>query len=233
MGHPPRDRSSLTLAAVGVVSTVALGVMFRAPQRLPPGPVLRVPHVATAPVIDGLVTDPAWQGDVASTGMLASVDDQPMTASSVRLVWSGDQLYLLLYAADADIRATVTTPDAPLWQEDAFRLDFTVPGDPRMRVLFVSPRGTLTDEYVQGDEVDTSWTSGARIGLDVDGTLNDPRDYDEEWVVEMALPLASIGLRGVAGERVGFSASRCDAPKGLGRRCGAWGAPTGQLELTP
>jgi hypothetical protein len=164
---------------------------------------------------------------------MKSVDGQRMTDSTVRLVWHGEELYLLLYAADNDIRATVTLADAPLWQEDAFRLAFSLPGDPRARVIYVSPIGTLTDAYVKGDVVDTSWQSGARVGRDVDGTLNDPRDDDEEWVIEMAVPFASLGIHGAAGERLGFSARRCDAPKGSGRRCSSWGDPDGEIVLAP
>jgi hypothetical protein len=231
MAHRPRDPSTRTLTGVAIFSTIALGVMFRAPPRPQPGPVLHVPHVPSPPVIDGSVDEPAWRGPLASTGTLPNEDSRKMTDSSVRAIWSGQELFLVLYAADDDIRATVTTPDAPLWQEDAFRVAFAIPGDPRLRVIYVSPLGTLTDAYIEGDAVDMSWQSGARVGCDVDGTMNDPRDDDEEWVVEMAVPLASIGLRGVPGERVGFSVRRCDAPKGQSRRCGAWGEKGGQIEL--
>ena len=233
MARPPRDRSTLTLGAVGVVATLAMAFMFRPPPRVHRGPELRVPHAAASAVIDGEVDEAAWRGEVASTGFLLGVDGQRMTASSVRMVWKDDLLYVLLYAADADIRATITTPDAPLWPEDAFRLTFNVRGDPRARVIYVSPLGTVTDEYVRGDAVDTSWQSGAEVGHDIDGTPNDPRDDDEEWVIEMAIPLSSIGLGGGPGERVGFSARRCDVPKGAGRRCGAWGEPDGEIVLLP
>ncbi len=233
MAPRPPDRSTRTLGAVGLVATLVIAFMFRPPLRAHPGPELRVPHVAAAPGIDGVIDDAAWRGEVASTGFLRSVDGQRMTDSSVRMVWKDDMLYVLLYAADADIRASITSPDAPLWQEDAFRLSFRVRSEPRLRVIYVSPLGTLTDEYVQGDVVDTSWQSGATVGRDLDGTPNDPRDDDEEWVIEMAIPFASIGLRRVAGERVGFSARRCDAPKGAGRRCGAWGEPDGEIVLVP
>jgi hypothetical protein len=75
--------------------------------------------------------------------------------------------------------------------------------------------------------------SGAKVGHDLDGTPNDPRDDDEEWVIEMVTPFASIGLRGVPGERIGFSARRCGAPKGATRRCAAWGEPGGEIVLQP
>jgi hypothetical protein len=53
--------------------------------------------------------------------------------------------------------------------------------------------------------------------------VNDSRDDDEEWVIEMAVPFESIGLRGERGESIGFSARRCDTPKEEARTCAAWG----------
>jgi hypothetical protein len=46
---------------------------------------------------------------------------------------------------------------------------------------------------------------------------------DEEWVIEMAIPFESLGLKGERGESIGFAVRRCDTPKGGGRVCGSWG----------
>jgi hypothetical protein len=71
--------------------------------------------------------------------------------------------------------------------------------------------------------------------VDHDGTINDPSNEDEEWVVEMTIPLASLGVR--PGSSLKFEVTRCDTPKGAGRRCATWGhgpsGPTGRLELAP
>ena len=50
-----------------------------------------------------------------------------------------------------------------------------------------------------------------------DGTPDEAGDVDEEWSVEMAVPLASVGMRGQAGESAGFAIERCDAPPGGAR----------------
>ncbi|MFO0572056.1 MAG: hypothetical protein U0263_40915 [Polyangiaceae bacterium] len=55
---------------------------------------------------------------VAQTGSFISVDGQNTPDSEARLVWSDGKLYLLLYAADQDIRASVKAHDAPLWPEE-------------------------------------------------------------------------------------------------------------------
>src|SRR5258708_1955311 len=71
--------------------------------------------------------------------------------------------------------------------------------------------------------IDASWRSGAHVSRELDGTADDGRDTDEEWSVEMAVPFASLGMRGQPGERAGFAVERCDAPARGERVCGQWG----------
>jgi hypothetical protein len=68
-----------------------------------------------------------------------------------------------------------------------------------------------------------AWRSTPSAGADHDGTLNDATDDDEEWVIELAIPLRELGLEGKAGEHLWFSARRCDTPKSSRRTCSAAG----------
>lgn len=62
-----------------------------------------------------------------------------------------------------------------------------------------------------------------RLAVSLDGTLDRPSDDDEEWIVELALPVASP-----------ITASRCDQPKSGGQRCGRWSGAIQDLgERTP
>lgn len=233
------DNAAWILGAVGLGTGLALALAFKplpASHHSPTavaqgGPVLRAPRVTTPIAIDGEVLEPTWRDGLGSTGVFPSVDGRPMNDSSAQIAWDETNLYVLLYAADANITATIKTPDAPLWTEDSFRLAFNVPGESRARVLSVSPLGTLSDAYESGGATDPSWQSGVRLAHDADGTLNFPGDDDEEWIIEMAIPLASLGVTGGVGERIGFSVRRCDAPRGEAKRCGAWGEPEGQIVL--
>lgn len=50
------------------------------------------------------------------------------------------------------------------------------------------------------------------------------RSY-EEWIVEAAIPWASLGVTAAAGTRVDIALSRCDTPRNTrDRRCGTFGA---------
>ena len=56
--------------------------------------------------------------------------------------------------------------------------------------------------------------------IDRDGTLGQPKDDDEEWVVELAVPRAQLGPDPNA--PLAVSARRCDTPKDGVARCGQW-----------
>ncbi len=148
----------------------------------------------------------------------------------------GDTLVLGLYAADEDIEAHVTEHDGPVWTDDAFLLRFAPPGaGSEPFAIDVSATGVIADGRLKkGGTVDPTWESGARAVVDHDGTINDPTNEDEEWVVEMTIPLASFGAR-VASMK--FEVARCDTPKQARRRCASWGhgasGPVGRLELAP
>jgi hypothetical protein len=185
---------------------------------------LRVPHLKAAIVLDGDMDDPGWEGVIARTGPLLASNGTPARPySDARMVWGDGHLYLALYAADEDVRAEKREPDAPVWLDDSFHLVFSSEG--AESTLDVSAFGVITDaRTTSGGSLDYAWASGAHVSRELDGTLNDSTDEDEEWALELTVPLDSIGLEGKRGERIGFSVRRCDTPKKGGKRvCASWG----------
>ena len=113
-------------------------------------------------------------------------------SSEIRLLRDDDELLVALYAADQNIET-----------RDAFELAIG------SLVLRVDARGKVTST-VPGIR--------AAVGMD-EGTVDDARDDDEEWVVELAIPLRFA--------RGHVWVSRCDTPKHDVERCGSW---SGSLE---
>ena len=228
-----------SIAIVGIALGAALGFRIlerrgaRAEASTSPRLALDVPHVDSAVQIDGELTEVAWAAPGRTGGFLK--DSRPARPySDVRAVWRDGTLYLALYAADEDIVAPLSVHDAPTWTGDAFQLVFRT-GDVE-RTVDVSPRGTVTDgARVGGGAFDPSWESHAVVAVDRDGTLDDRSDTDEEWIVELALPLASLGLSGLPGERIGFEVRRCDQIHDRGptprRACASWGDHDSELIL--
>jgi hypothetical protein len=232
----------LTLAAC---VTLAIGGFFGArlatsradakspsPSLAQTASVLRVPHLTAGIVLDGDQDDPGWRGAVAHTGpFLFPNGSEARPQSQARAAWGDGHLYLSLYAADEDLRATTRAPDSPPGDDDSFHVTFT--RGATEWDFDVSAAGVITDGVrTGGGPVDTSWDSGAHVSVERDGTMNDPRDNDEEWLLELAIPLDAIGLGAEEGARVGLAIRRCDTLKSGEHVCAGWGeAGTGAVEL--
>jgi hypothetical protein len=228
-GAAPLRTVPVVAAAASMPATVGLASLV-------------VPRVAGPVLIDAeLEGKKMWEGDSGTTHNFKDVAGHgmvPYTEAKAR--WGNGQLYLMLYAGDLDLEGTVRAHDGPVERDDAFHLEFGQ-GD-EVRVVSVSVLGTVADALCRpsrtgsADRVcDRHWDSQARVAVDRDGTLNKIGDNDEEWVVEMSIPLGALGFADAhAGTRIPFSVGRCEIGHGSSRGCGGWGArPRGELTLAP
>jgi hypothetical protein len=186
---------------------------------------LRVPRARGAVSANGELDEEDWKRAARTDAFLERAGGSAAQPhSEAKLLWDDRFLYLALYATDRDIRATVATHDGAVWVDDSFALRFVPEGDRTTRLaLDVSAAGVLTDVRETDDGGrDPGWESGAIAAIDRAGTPNDPRDDDEEWAVELAIPLASLELRPAPGARAALRISRCDMVDDE-RLCGAWG----------
>jgi hypothetical protein len=245
MSH--RAKLGLALAIVGACVVVggARFTLSRATTRsnadrrsAEPGLQLHVPRAgAPIPIDAELEGKKVWEGGAGST--LNFKDDAgkgmvPYTEAKVR--WGDGKLYFLLYAGDLDLEGSVTEADGPVSKDDSFRME--IGGPDGTRVIEVSVLGTVADSMCSGGgaQCDAAWQSHAAVAVDRDGTLNRLGDNDEEWVVEMAVPFASLALPNPrAGTRIPFAVHRCDVRRDGPHACGSWGTgpQRGELILDP
>jgi hypothetical protein len=195
--------------------------------------VLRVPRAPGPITLDGDTDDPGWRSGAGTPGpartgaFLLESGDPAVPYSEARLVWGGEYLYLALFASDEDIESRVDRADAPVGpDDDSFHVVFTQ-GDVQY-AIDVSPNATVTDARREGTgEWDVKWSSGAHAWRELGGTVNAPQNVDEEWEIEIAIPLASLGMLGESDENIGLSFRRCDTPKESSRVCAGWGEGVG------
>jgi hypothetical protein len=209
---------------------------------------LHVPHAMAPIAIDAeLDGKKVWEAEAGSTLNLKDSAGKGMVPyTEVKLRWGNGKLYLLMYAGDLDLEGTVKEPDGPVSKDDSFHLEFG--GPDRVHVVEVSVLGTVADAVcrastdsvapvdIRSSRCDASWQSHAVVAVDKDGTLNHVGDNDEEWVVEMALPLASLEMPTAgAGARIPFAVRRCEIGTGGPQACGSWGtgAERGEVILEP
>jgi hypothetical protein len=188
--------------------------------------VLRVPRTPGGITLDGDTDDPGWTrppGPAKTGGFLFENGEQARPYTQARLVWGDDYLYLALYASDEDIESRTDRPDAPFGpDDDAIHVVFSQ-ADTEY-AFDVSPNAVITDSIRRGaGEWDSTWNSGVHASRELGGSMNHPADLDEEWEVELAIPLSSLGMAGVPGENIGVSFRRCDTPKESARVCSGWG----------
>ena len=149
--------------------------------------------------IDGELSEPSWNA-LGDPQRFVHDGAEARPFSQVRFLHDADTLYVGLYAADQDIHS-----------DEHFDVEIGA------LKLAVDPLARITPAI-----------AGAHAAKDVDGTIDQAGDDDEEWVVELAIPLAATTLV-VDGPAVTARAARCDTTKDGVAHCGQW---TGALRLS-
>lgn len=127
--------------------------------------------------------------------------------SDIRLAHEGGTLHVVLYASDHDIVTSGAPADGPLWRGDDFHVVFT--HGSTSFAFDVDPKCTITDGKREGQGAwSYAWQSGAKATCDTDGTVDQPGDNDEEWVVDLDIPMASMDLTDK--DHLDLSVRRCD-----------------------
>jgi hypothetical protein len=155
--------------------------------------------------VDGNPDDAVW-ASAARSALVDSLGGEPVRLGAARedapdwgptevaFGWDASFLYVAAWLPDRDLRGTFTARDAPIWKEEVFEL--FVFGDARRAdylELQVSPRGVQFDSrferYRKGDE---AWNSTFAAPVQVRGTIEAPKDRDEGWTTELAVPWSEV-----------------------------------------
>lgn len=195
----------LVLAAVGTILGLSLR---RAPQAAAGGeyvpPRGYVCYRANGPLtIDGKPDETAWQAVPWSEPFVDIEGDRrpaPRYRTRVKMLWDDQCLYLAAELEEPHLQATLTKHDSYIFHQDN---DFEVFLDPdgdshlyaelEMNALNTTWDLLLTRPYKAGGRALDAWEiSGLRTAVHLDGTLNDPRDADRGWTIEIAWPWGGL-----------------------------------------
>lgn len=181
---------------------VDAGVVAPAPART-----LSV-KLASAPVeVDGELEEADWRA-AETTGPFPDerAPGAVVAHTEARAVWDDAALTVALYSADEDL-GDDDHVDVSVQAADGGSIDWEVPPTARARCR----RGGAA----------CGAQTGVRAAADVDGTMNDASDDDEEWAVELAVPWSVLGFSSPP-ERVEVQLGRVDRVKGGASRRQAW-----------
>jgi hypothetical protein len=156
----------------------------------------------SAPLIDGLQDDPAWQNADWTEEFVdieGSEDDAPSLGTRVKLLWNNDALFILAELEEPAIQASLTERDSVIFHENDFELFIDPDADNHNYAeLEINALGTiwdllLTRPYRDGGRAVNGWDmKGLQAAVSLDGTVNDASDEDEGWSVELAIPWAAL-----------------------------------------
>jgi hypothetical protein len=154
---------------------------------------------ATSPVtIDGRPDEAAWRAAPWSEPFVDIEGDRkprPRYRTRVKMLWDDRCLYIAAELEEPHVWATLTRHDSVIFHDNDFEVFLDPDGDSHLYAeLEVNALGTTWDlllplPYKDGGRAVNAWEiTGLRTAVHVDGTLNDPRDTDRGWTVEIAWP---------------------------------------------
>ena len=157
-----------------------------------------VPRPSTPIEVDGRLDEDSW---AAAPWTADFVDIRgpdaptPRFRTRAKMLWDDEALYVAARLEEPDVWARLTRRDTVVFYDNDFEVFIDPTGTTHNYYeLEVNARETVWDlmllkPYRDGGPALDAWDiRGLDVGVNVEGTLNDPSDADEGWTVEMALP---------------------------------------------
>lgn len=152
-------------------------------------------------VIDGRLDDSDWQRAPIMNFYIPVTGAKPISMTEGRVLWDDKNLYVGFKAYDKDIWSCLTERDSPTCHDDCLEV-FLKPDaakDPYFNFEINALR-TVYDAFdvkrMSGNIGSYRWNQwnckGLKIATHIEGTLNDLKDVDDYWEMEVAIPFASL-----------------------------------------
>ena len=148
--------------------------------------------------IDGLLDEDSWK-DTDWTNDFVDIEGDlkpaPLHRTRAKMLWDEDYLYIAAELTEPHIWAKLRQRDTVIFYDNDFEVFIDPDGDTHEYMEFeMNAFNTiwdllLTKPYRDHGRVADAWNiNGIKTAVKIYGTLNDPSDRDEKWVVELAFP---------------------------------------------
>jgi hypothetical protein len=198
-------RSRFLFAALILpAALLAVAALLPRPPALPEEPPYVPPrgyvcYRAPGPItVDGKLDEPAWRAAPWSEPFVDIEGDRkpaPRFRTRMKMLWDDQCLYIGAELEEPHVWATLTRHDAVIFHDNDFEVFLDPDGDSHLYAeLELNALNTTWDlllprPYKDGGRALDAWEiAGLRTAVHVDGTLNDPRDRDRGWSIEIAWP---------------------------------------------
>ena len=154
--------------------------------------------------IDGKLDEASWQKapsteeyeDISGAGFAT-----PKYKTTSKMLWDDDYLYVGAVLEEPNIVANLTQRDTIIYYDNDFEVFIDPDNDAHNYFeIEVNARNVLFDlilekPYRVGGDFLLQWDCpGIQSAIYIDGTLNNPKDTDKFWSVEMAIPRQALTL---------------------------------------
>jgi len=197
---------------------------------IPINPRHYVCYKAASPItVDGLINEADWHnvpwseyfGDIEG-----SLKPQPLYKTRMKMLWDDKYLYIAAELEDPHVWANLTEREIVVFYDNDFEVFIDPDGDThhyleyemnalntQWDLMLLKP---YRDDVKQNVAIDNWNFNGMKSAVHIDGTLNNPRDTDKGWTLEIAFPLDALselstsGKNPVQGEQYRIDFSRVE-----------------------
>lgn len=159
-------------------------------------------RAATVVVIDGKLDDDAWKAAPWTDDFVdieGARKPMPRFRTRAKMLWDDDYFYIAAELEEPHVWATLTQHDSVIFQDNDFEVFIDPNGDNHeygefeLNALNTTWDLYLSKPYKDGALVLNNWEiAGIKTAVHVNGTINDARDRDTGWTVEMAFPWKAL-----------------------------------------
>ncbi len=152
--------------------------------------------------LDGALTEAAWKAAPWSEEFRDIEGDRqpkPRYRTRMKMLWDDEALYIAAELEEPHIWATLTEHDVVIFQDNDFEVfldpdgDNHLYGELELNALNTTWDLLLTKPYKDGGKALNAWEiTGLKSAVAVNGTLNNPRDTDQSWTIEIRWPWAGL-----------------------------------------
>ena len=209
MGKPNSSEFYLQID-VGGCGVISLGVLAPESDSLLPPRHYLCPRVSAPIKIDGSLSDPSWQ-DVPWSADFVDITGQdalrPTLRTRVKMGWDDDFFYVGAKLEEPHVWGTITERNAVMFEDNDFEIFIDPDCDGLNYYEFeINALGSIWElslpkPYGEGGKPVLGCNiAGLKSAVAVRGSLNDPRDVDAGWTVEVAIPWTGLRKYHTGGE---------------------------------
>ena len=149
--------------------------------------------------IDGNLDENSWES-AEWTNDFVDIEGElkplPLHRTRAKMLWDDNYLYIAAELTEPHIWAKLIQRDTVIFYDNDFEVFIDPDGDTHEYMEFeMNAYNTLWDllltkPYRDNGRVVNAWNiNGIITAVNIHGTINDPSDSDDKWVIELAFPL--------------------------------------------